>query len=60
MNPEDQYTNEAVEFTEEDRQWFFDVNERFPITDEELAEFLDYKLENLAINQAEELAAEEE
>lgn len=58
MNPEDIYhLDESREQSEDDRQWFFEVNGRFPENVDELDNFLDMKLEDISINQAEELAA---
>lgn len=60
MRPEDQYNvDNYQEQSEADRQWFFDVNGRFPATDNELENFLEMKLEDLAISTAEDLAAED-
>jgi hypothetical protein len=51
--------DDLVEYTEKDRQWFFEVNGRFPVNDNEMEDFLDYKLEEININQAEEAAQED-
>lgn len=58
MSYEDTYTVDD-RLTEADREWFFNQFDRFPMNEEELADAMELRDEDLRISMAEKSAQEE-